>query len=225
MDLLHDFPVDAVTHFDHPFPVHESYGFGYCGSDACEQTPVIVVERRLRPHEDHRAPGGAAPADWSHHHVVANRRTGVTDEFEDVLQIPGALPRDSEQQLRFRGAWFSHRDAAGRCVKEGARLAERMRQCLARLTDGAQVLGKRVEELEELEFPGGRQHVLAPGSVNASCAVAGPTSYCVSRRCADGQAEVCACPVRRKVLRLCSTDVGLTAGTKLGPYEIVSPLG
>ena len=82
----------------------------------------------------------------------------MADEPADVLEIPGRVSRDRQEQPGLRFAGLGQRDAAPGRLEELAAVPQRMRERLARLTDRSQMLGEAVEELEELEFPGWGQH-------------------------------------------------------------------
>ena len=82
----------------------------------------------------------------------------MADEPADVLEVPGRISGHRQQHSRFRFARLGHRDAAPSGLEEVAAAPKRMCQGLARITDGSQVLGEAVEELEEVEFRGWGQH-------------------------------------------------------------------
>ena len=100
VDLLHDLPVDAVADLEHPLAIHGPHRVGQTGRDARKEPSIVAVERRLLPHERHRAPGGAATPDGSDHQVGSRRRMCVPDEPADVLQDPSWPSRGTASSRR-----------------------------------------------------------------------------------------------------------------------------
>jgi hypothetical protein len=93
MDQLHEPPVDAVAHFQHPVAIHRLNRFGDHGRDARQQPAVVVIERWRRSLERHGAPCGATPPDRRHDHVTAHWRVRVANETPDVMKVPIVVAR------------------------------------------------------------------------------------------------------------------------------------
>jgi hypothetical protein len=158
MDLLHDLAIDPVANFEHPLSIQDVNRLRHGGRDPGEEPPVVASEFRLGPHQAQSRPGGAAPSNRRHHQVAPGRRVRMADEPADVLEIPGRVFRDRQEQPGRRFAGLGQSDAAPVRLEELATVPQGVRQRLARLADRSEVVGKAVEELEELEFPRWGQH-------------------------------------------------------------------
>ena len=82
----------------------------------------------------------------------------VADVARQDVEIPVRLLRQREEKVGFLTPWTERGDAAVSGLKEVARVAERMTECLVRLADVLQMSGQVIDEFERGEFPLHRQH-------------------------------------------------------------------
>ena len=147
MDLLHDLPVDPVSHAEQPVAIDPVNGRRQRRGDA-RRSGVDPPDRSAWPGTDERdrAPGAATPPHRSDQHVALNRRMGVTDVARQARRDPSrsALGSVKSRSASGRPARSVAMPAVSR-LKELARVAQRMAERLVRLADVRQMRGQAVD--------------------------------------------------------------------------------
>ena len=82
----------------------------------------------------------------------------VSDVVRQDVEIPVGLLWQCEEKVSVLTPWTELGDAAVSRLKEVARVAKGMTQCLVRLADVPQMHGQVVDEFERGEFPLYRHH-------------------------------------------------------------------
>src|SRR5262245_57359869 len=98
MEVLHHLPVYPVAHAADAIAVDLMNGIRQRRSRPHQETSILVTERALAHHRN-GAPGTSAPPDGADQQVRLNRRTLVSDEAGQRVEVPFPVPWLHHQQV------------------------------------------------------------------------------------------------------------------------------
>ena len=114
---------------------------------------IVSVEQMPWTHDGKCRPCAATPSYRADQHVPLNRPICVADEAGQDIEIPAGLLWQREEKVGLLTPRVERGHTAMSGVKEVARVAEGMTDCLLRVANVSQVCGQVIDEFERGEFP------------------------------------------------------------------------